>query len=96
MDAGCWRYRADRRQVDAAKATVEKVSTEEKTLKETLSHIEDTRPWEDITVSFPCHGKYGVCADLPSPTTSPRQPPKSARQWRPWSGRAGGACPATG
>lgn len=37
-------------QVEAAKATVEKISSEEKDLQSTLSNIQDARPFEDLTV----------------------------------------------
>ncbi|CAD6567434.1 MAG: ATP synthase d subunit [Tremellales sp. Tagirdzhanova-0007] len=36
--------------VAAAKETVAKISTEEKSLNETLSNIKDARPFEDLTV----------------------------------------------
>ena len=38
-------------QVAAAKATVEKIATEEKSLQQTLSNIQDARPFEELTVS---------------------------------------------
>jgi F-type H+-transporting ATPase subunit d len=41
------------RAVEAAKATVEKISSEEKSLSETLSNIKDARPFEDLTVGPP-------------------------------------------
>jgi F-type H+-transporting ATPase subunit d len=37
--------------VQAAKETVAKIETEEKSLKETLSNISEARPFEDLTVS---------------------------------------------
>lgn len=39
-------------QVAAAKETLSKISKEESSLKETLSNIQDARPFEDLTVSF--------------------------------------------
>ena len=38
-------------QVAAAKETLTKISKEETSLKETLSNIQDARPFEDLTVS---------------------------------------------
>ncbi len=37
-------------QVAAAKETVSKISTEEKSLTETLGHIKEARSFEDLTV----------------------------------------------
>ncbi|KAI5448827.1 ATP synthase d subunit [Naganishia albida] len=39
------------RAVEAAKATVEKISSEEKDLQSTLSNIQDARPFEDLTIT---------------------------------------------
>ena len=39
-------------QVEAAKQTVEKISTEESSLKATLSNIQEARPFEDLTVGL--------------------------------------------
>ena len=38
------------RAVEAAKATVEKITAEESNLQATLSNIKDARPFEDLTV----------------------------------------------
>jgi F-type H+-transporting ATPase subunit d len=38
--------------VAAAKETLAKISKEEGSLKETLSNIQEARPFEDLTVSF--------------------------------------------
>jgi F-type H+-transporting ATPase subunit d len=40
-------------QVAAAKETVTKITAEETSLNETLSNIQDARPFEDLTVSNP-------------------------------------------
>ena len=37
--------------VEAAKATLEKIQSEEKNLNETLANIQEARPFEDLTVS---------------------------------------------
>ncbi|KAJ9096362.1 hypothetical protein QFC21_005183 [Naganishia friedmannii] len=39
------------RAVEAAKATVNKISSEEKDLQSTLSNIQDARPFEDLTIT---------------------------------------------
>jgi F-type H+-transporting ATPase subunit d len=39
-------------QIEAAKATVQKISAEESSLQKTLSNIKDARPFEDLTVSL--------------------------------------------
>lgn len=41
----------EKKAVDAAKATVTKVSSEEESLKATLSNIKDARPFQDLTVN---------------------------------------------
>jgi predicted nucleic acid-binding Zn-ribbon protein len=43
---------AARAQIEAAKATVQKISAEESSLQKTLSNIKDARPFEDLTVSL--------------------------------------------
>jgi hypothetical protein len=49
--------------VQAAKETVAKIETEEKSLKETLSNISEARPFEDLTVSHSC-AMMAVGADM--------------------------------
>lgn len=38
--------------VEAAKATLTKIESEESSLKDTLANIQEARPFEDLTVSF--------------------------------------------
>lgn len=52
-------------QVTAAKETLQKISTEESSLKDTLSNIQDARPFEDLTVSSASpHASIHSVADL--------------------------------
>ncbi|WOO81358.1 ATP synthase subunit d, mitochondrial [Vanrija pseudolonga] len=43
--------------VEAAKATVTKISSEEESLKKTLSNIQDARPFEDLTAAEVGHAR---------------------------------------
>jgi hypothetical protein len=72
-------------QVEAAKATVEKISSEEKDLQSTLSNIQDARPFEDLTVrcADSSNEAYSDSCSLRRSPRSPRLSPRSPRPSRP-------------
>lgn len=92
--------------VAAAKETLAKISKEEGSLKETLSNIQEARPFEDLTVSFSMKGcracfkrssSHVECNVLTIRLTrSERRGPKSLKPPRPCLKRESGPYQVTG